>query len=137
MKVSVTGISDFQPEAPLEKAWYQVCVVGAELAQTRKGRDQLILDLAVEDGPAQSDDSDPVGRQIRDYVLLSTDGMQDIGAKLTMQKLKNTLESFEISLDNDDFDSDDFLDKSALALIKVKPDNDGIPRANVAQYKAV
>lgn len=135
MKVSATGIGSYQPEEPLEKAWYTVSVSKAELASTRSGRSQLVLDLVIEDGPTQSDGSEPTGRQLRDYILLSTDGMQPTGVRLTMEKLHNTLEGFEIPLKGDEFEVDDFLNASALALIKAKPDNDGVLRANVQRYK--
>ncbi len=137
MKVSATGISNFQPEEPLEKAWYSVSVVVASITQTRTGRNQLVLDLIVEDGPIQSDGSDSAGRQVRDYILLSTDGMADMGVKLTLQRLHNTLESFGIELTHDEFDSDEFLNQTARALIKPKPDADGVLRANIAQYKPI
>ena len=136
MKVSVSNLSEYRPEEPLEKAWYTVSVVNAQIAATRTGRNQLVLDMVVEEGPTQSDGSEPVGRQVRDYILLSTDGMQPKGVELTLARLHDVLEAFGVTLKGDEFDTDDFINQSALVLIKAKPDNDGIMRANIIKYKA-
>lgn len=133
-RIEVVGIGNVKPEEPLSNNKYTVKVVRSEILTKDSGKQSLSLGMVVLDGPTQPDGSLAEDRRISDFFPLNGfDTMKD-GGKYVQQKLAAAAAAAGVSMDEDGFDNDDFIDKSFIVITKIKDDQDGVPQANITRY---
>lgn len=136
MKVTVPGLGDVKPWAPLDNTLYGLYVDESKVVKSRSGRQQIQLNMHITDGPTQMNGEEPEGRRIVDFVMIDMAGSKPDAVQFLQRKLDEVLNAFGVEKDGDDFDPDDFVGKTANGLIKTTLDQDGVERDTVKKYKA-
>lgn len=110
-RVQASGMTDFTPELPLDSAWYVGRIVAAE-AKEFAGALKLMLQIVVEDGPTQSNDTEPLGRRVMDFIQLSGYEKFKDGGKFMKQKRFRLAKATDYDeLLEGTFDTDEVVDK--------------------------
>ena len=136
MRVNVNDIENYLDDQTLDRGLYSVEVVEAKTLTTKKGFEQLLLRMVVQDGPSQMNGKSPVGTEVDDFILLDENASEKPkGIEFIKRKIGNVFASFKV--DPTMFEASDFVGKTAVALIKPGEDLDGFPRNNVGPYKVM
>jgi len=135
LKVTVPGLGDVKPWAPLDPTLYGLYVDESKVVKSRSGRQMLQLNMHVTEGPTQMNGSEPEGRRIVDFIMLDMAGSKPESVEFLQRKVDRALESFGVEKDGNDFEPDDFVGKTASATIKTTLDQDGEQRDTVNKYR--
>lgn len=138
-KVRAQGMSDYTPEQPLDKSWYEAEILDAKADSFGTNNTMnLMIQLQITEGPTQSDGSEPEGRRVSDFIPLEGYETMKDGGKFLRRKLHNAFEAAGVEVDNDDsFDPDEFTGQRVA--IKVAPNENpktGEIREQVQDYRA-
>ena len=134
MKINITNMAEAMEDKTLMKGLYTVEVVNAKILQTRRGFDQLVLNMVVQDGPAQLDGRSPVGTEVADFIILDENASdKPKGPAFIRQRVGNVFGAFEVPAGAED--EHVFVGKMALAQIEPGEDQDGFPRDVVKRYR--
>ncbi len=96
MPVTISGISDYVEEKPLDPTIYGFECTDARKVESQRGRLQLILTLLVVMGNEQVDGTDPQGRRVSDFFPLEGyDDMKDQG-KYCRGRIVNACNAFGV-----------------------------------------
>lgn len=111
-RVQATSVENFTPELPLDSAWYRGDIIGAE-AKEFAGALKLMVQVLVTDGPTQSDDTEPTGRRVMDFIQLTGYDKFKDGGKFVKQKRFRLAKATGVEdLLTGDFDTDDLIGTS-------------------------
>lgn len=108
-RVQASSIENFVPESPLDTAWYEGEIVKAE-ANEYAGALKLMVQFVIQDGPTQSDDTEPLGRRVVDFIQLTGYEKFKDGGKFVKQKRFRLADATDVEdLKTGDFDTDDLI----------------------------
>jgi hypothetical protein len=137
MKFTTAGIADYVEEQNLNTGLYKFQCYDSKIYEGGSKEDihkKLQLNLVVLDGEQQRDGSSPVERKFTDFIALDHyEAMKD-GGTFQKNRLKNALNVFDVSHDDDEWDSEDFRDKVVLGKLKEGMDQNGEPRTQMDKY---
>lgn len=134
MRVSISNAETYLEDKTLDRGLYAVEVVEAKSLTSKKGFEQLLLRMVVQDGPAQMNGQSPVGTEVSDFVSLDEAASdKPKGPEFIRKKIGNVFGSFGV--DPTSVDEHDFIGKLALALIQPGEDLDGFSKDEVKRYK--
>lgn len=140
MRYDVGNIGEFEENDPyLDAAEYQVqCLAAKSVESERTGTKGTSLQLKVLAGPTQTNKSmagrESVGMSFFTTLWLPHAGMKDGGA-FARRTLRKAVEAFGVPFDATGFDSDGFLNKTAIVVTKVGKGQDDEPVTDIKAWK--